>query len=344
MNVLISGGHQPISFKVPSKKKTTIRDVKRYLQVATLGQNGLLVVEQSLPFQPRQYLTIIPRRVLSGLLTALHLRLNHPSKHQLQQVFQRYFYALDFEKEITTVSSSCAQCAAIAKLPGLYFACDIMRRCRQKIIFIRDCFSSFTRASIISDERASTIQDAVIQLTTDLKSPDGAEIRVDGATAMQSLVNDSVLIHQGLFLVVGCLKHLIKNPIAEKAVLELESEIKKAKPEGGTISPTLLAVVVNTLNSRLRNRGLSATEILFQRDNQPGSQITFSDAHMADEQYHKHLKNHPYSAKSKATKGSAATKMYVYPGDLVFLKDDGIKHTAHDWYIVSSYSRNFIFV
>ena len=50
--------------------------------------------------------------MLRGLLTALHLRLQHPSKSQLLQVFRRSFFALDAEPAINEVTTSCPQCSA----------------------------------------------------------------------------------------------------------------------------------------------------------------------------------------------------------------------------------------
>ena len=343
----------------PGKKMTRIKDVKRYLRVATIGHDGLLIVKHAMPFQRTQSLIIVPRHVLEGLLTALHLHLNHPTTHQLKQVFHKWFYALSADDQIEKVSTSCCQCAALAKLPkevteftttkspakpGVRLSCDVMRRCRQKIILIRDDFSSYTKASFINDEKATTLRDAIIQLSADIKATDGCVIRVDGATAMQSLVDDPGLKQQGIRLEVGRLKNVNKNPIAEKAIMELEIEIKKAKPEGGPISATMLAIVVRTLNDRIRNRGLSAKEILYQRDNQTGLQLHFNDAHMADNQYATRTRNHPYSAKSKAPKGVPPIKHNIHPGDLVFLKDDGSKHNVRDRYIVSSCKDGFIYV
>lgn len=102
----------------PTRKMTNIKNVKRHLRVAVLSHD---MMEQLLsnidPFTQTRDLIVVPRHVLPGLLTALHLHLEHPSKTQLLNVFQRYFYALDLEQEIRTISSSCPHCASLAKLP-----------------------------------------------------------------------------------------------------------------------------------------------------------------------------------------------------------------------------------
>ena len=72
----------------PSKKITNIKDVKRYLNVASIAKDGLLVVRRNDALSPSTDLIIVPRSVLDGLVTALHIKLDHPSKHQLQLVMK----------------------------------------------------------------------------------------------------------------------------------------------------------------------------------------------------------------------------------------------------------------
>ena len=257
----------------PGKKATNIKDIKRYLQVSTLSREGLLVVKASFPFAPTRLLSVVPRHVLAGLLTSLHLQLQHPTASQLQKLFGRYFYALDSEREIKSVTDSCAQCAALKhaprdlpefststppRSPGIQFACDILCRARQKILVIRDVFSSFTIAKIISSEQKDSIRSCLLEVTAELKAIQGVTVRVDGASAMKGLVNDHVLQAHGIAVEVGRLKNVNKNPVAEKAILELEYELKRVLPEGGPLSAHTLASAVATLNRRIRNRGLSA--------------------------------------------------------------------------------------
>ena len=55
----------------------------------------------------------------------------------------------------------------------------------------------------------------------------GTVIRVDGASALQSLVNDVALSKLGIALEVDRLKNKNKNPVAEKAVQECLLKLKK---------------------------------------------------------------------------------------------------------------------
>ena len=73
----------------PSKKVTKcIKDVKRYLNVPSIAKDGLIVVRCNDALSPSTDLIIVPRPVLDGLVTALHIKLDHPSKHQLQLVMK----------------------------------------------------------------------------------------------------------------------------------------------------------------------------------------------------------------------------------------------------------------
>ena len=58
----------------PSKKANKIIDVKRYLKDVVIASDGLLIVRDSPPFQPNRERIIVPRSVVDGLLTALHIR------------------------------------------------------------------------------------------------------------------------------------------------------------------------------------------------------------------------------------------------------------------------------
>ena len=50
-----------------------MRDVKRHLSVTTIARDGSLVVEGNEPLAPTRECIVVPRQVLEGLLTALHI-------------------------------------------------------------------------------------------------------------------------------------------------------------------------------------------------------------------------------------------------------------------------------
>ena len=57
------------------------------------------------------------------------------------------------------------------------------------------------------------------------------------------------------------MKNVNKNPVAEKAIQELEHEILRVIKSPGPLMPISLHEATVSLNSRLRTDGLSAREI-----------------------------------------------------------------------------------
>ena len=261
------------------------------------------------------------------------------------------------DKEITAITSHCPQCAAIASLPreleefsttpppchpGVQFACDILCRARQSILLIGDCFSSFTATRLIPNEQAILLRAVIIEAIAELKDASGCIIRVDGASAFSGFAKDRVLDSLNISLEIGRIKNKNKNPIAEKAIQELEKELKRAYPEGGPITPPQLALVTAMLNTRVCDRGLAAKEILFQCDSYTGDQLNISDKALADSHFANRQANHLYSARSKAPNARPATKANVKVGDLVFVKQDGNKHTTREKYLVTALNQDHL--
>ena len=83
-------------------------------------------------------------------------------------------------------------------------------------------------------------------------------IRVDPAPGFMALRNDETLKSLRLSLEIGRVKNPNKNPVVEKAMLELEEELLKQEPTGGPVSQLGLFITVARLNSRIRYSGLSA--------------------------------------------------------------------------------------
>ena len=185
----------------PSKKLTNIKDVKRYLNTVTIAKDGLLVVRKTDPLSPPTELIVVPRSVLDGLVTALHIKLDHPSKHQLLLMMKRTFYALDMQAAVARISDSCHMCVSLKKLPlqavqhitdkppnavGISFAADVLKRCKQNIFVLRDTTTSYTLTSIIQDEKATTLRDTLGHLCSELHSLEGppAIVRVEPAPVL----------------------------------------------------------------------------------------------------------------------------------------------------------------
>ena len=342
----------------PSKKVTNATDVKRYLNVTTIAKDGLLVVKHDEPLSAVRERIVVPRPLLDGLLTSLHIKLSHPSAHQMKMVTRRYLFALDLDKAIVRVSDNCHHCASLREIPhhtveqsttdppekvGVAFAADVIKRNRQLILVLRECVTSFTSSTLIDDERHQTLRDALIRLCIELRPLDGppAVIRSDPAPGFNALTNDELLRQHRITLEIGRTKNINKNPVAEKAVQELEMELLRQDPLNGTVTPLSLSAATATLNSRIRSRGLSAREMWTQRDQFSGSQLPVNDRDLITEQHNERLRNHPFSVKAKAPSGKSITPPPIYVGDLVYLYTDRSKSSPRDRYMVVSTEENW---
>ena len=170
--------------KVP-KKNTKISDIKRYVRLASISSDGLLVVRSQQNFAPMLERIIVPRPMLQGLLTALHIKVNHPTAYQLKKVFVRSYAALDIDKAISENIDACHICASLKKLPkhvstfstsspsafiGQHLASDVLRRSRQLILLSRESVSSFTTACILRSEDADNLKDGLVRTILPLHS------------------------------------------------------------------------------------------------------------------------------------------------------------------------------
>lgn len=345
----------------PSKKVTNAKDVKRYLSTTTLARDGVIVVKCDIPFAPTKELIVVPRQVLDGLLTAIHLKLSHPSKHQLKLVVRRNFFALDIDNAIERVTDACHTCMSLKNIPttlieqtttdapeaiGVSFAADVIKRNRQLIFVVRETVSSYTSTCIIESERHDALRDCLARLCIEFRPLDGppAIIRVDPAPGFIALVNDPTLLRLGIRLEIGRIKNSNKNPVAEKAVSEVEDELLRQEPGGGPVSPLILAIATSQLNSRIRGRGLSAREIWFQRDQFSNAQLPILDRAIIAEQHQSRLQNHAHSQTSKAPRGKEAPVPIIHVGDLVYVLSDRNKSQARDRYLVTSIEDSWCYI
>ncbi|MCG7866391.1 MAG: hypothetical protein JAY74_08440, partial [Candidatus Thiodiazotropha taylori] len=345
----------------PSKKVTNVKDVKRYLSIASIAKDGLLVVPRNDPLLPTRELIIVPRSVLHGLLTALHLKLDHPSKHQLLLVMKRNFYALDMSNAIEVVTDSCHVCSSLKKFPesfvtqssedppetfGMSFAADVLKQNRQLILVLRETVSSYTAASLIENEKHDTLRDALARLCIELHPIDGpsAVIRTDPAPGFVALKNDPMLQRLNISLDIGRVKNINKNPVAEKAISELHDELLRQQPGGGPVSHLELATAVARLNSRIRYAGVSAREIWTQRNQFTHEQLPISDREIIVQQHEKRLQNHPFSSSSKHTSNKILPSDQLAVGDLIYLYADRDKTRARSRYLVVSIDGEWCFI
>ena len=337
----------------PSRKLTNVKDVKRYLQVATIDKDGLLVTRSNDPFTTTQVRIIVPRQVLPGLVMSLHLKLDHPTSHQLKTLCRRYFYALDMDRAIDQVNANCHTCLSLQKCPkvatpqttndppeaiGTSFAADVIKRERQLILLLRECVTSYTVCALIPDEQKVTLRDTLLSLCANLIPLDGpfAVIRTDPAPGFAALVNDELLSKHRIAIEIGRHKNRNKNPVAERGVQELEEELLRRDPGCRSVSQLALDLATAGLNSRIRSRGLSSREMLTQRDQFTNKQLPVNDRDLILKQNEMRNDNHPHSIASKAPQSGIAVAPNIRIGDLVYLHSDRNKTVGRNRYLVTA--------
>jgi hypothetical protein len=196
----------------------------------------------------------------------------------------------------------------------------------------------------VENEQKVTLRDGLISLCVGHLPLAGPEIviRTDAAPGFASLLNDKVLSQHSVRLEVGREKNINKNPVAERAIQELERELLRHEPRGGPVNHAMLAVATATLNSRVRDGGLSARELWTQRDQYTGEQIPVSDRNIIMRKHKNRHDNHSFSEQSKCPKGKSLPICNIAIGDLVFLNSEGSKLQARDRYLVVDVQRKWI--
>ena len=204
---------------------------------------------------------------------------------------------------------------------GQSFAADVIKRSRQLILVLRETITSYTSSQLLQDERHQTLRDALIQLCIQMRPMDGppAIIRTDPAPGFKALMNDKSLHQHRITLELGHAKNPNKNPVAERAIQELEFELLRQEPLGGAVSSLTLAIATAALNSRIRSRGLSSREMWTQRDQFSNAQIPLGDNNLIASQHEQRRANHQYSERSKAPLRQPRPSPLIDVSDLVYL-------------------------
>ena len=135
-------------------------------------------------------------------------------------------------------------------------------------------------------------------MTYETTSGPHVTIRVDRAPGFVALKDDPILQQLGMSIEVGRIQNVIKNPVAEKAITEVEDELRRQLPGGGPVTELGLAVAVSRLNSRLRWDGVSAHELWTQR-NQFTQELPLDDRETIINQHKAREINHSYIEQSK---------------------------------------------
>ena len=329
-----------------SKKSGKINsDARKIVANAKIAPDGLLVVHRSIHYTTeKEERIIIPSDYLPTLVNQLHSQNNHPSKHQLKQLFDKYFFGTGVANIIEDKSNNCQTCCSLkklpmnnhftsstnAKVPGTHFGGDVIKRAKQKILVVRDQFSSYTVADFISDETSETLEDNLIKLVTPIRHSGKIIVRTDQATGFTKALKSSKLAELDISIELGNSLNKNSNAVIDKGIQELEKEITIIVPGEKPIDQVVLSKALMNLNNRLRRSGaISARNILFSRDDKRMININLNDQAIAQDQ----LKSREYANQGK-NKDKPLMNTNVTKGDQVMLNKNPSKHNARDTFEV----------
>ena len=332
-----------------SKKGGKINsDARKIVSCAKIANDGLLVVHRAIPFSTdKEERIIIPSSYLTTLVNQIHNQNNHPSKHQMKQLFDKYFFGVGVANIIDDKINSCPTCCSIkrlpnnnifttttnAKHPGTHFGCDVLKRAKQKIMVVRDQFSSYTVADFIKDETAESMEECIIRLVTPIRHTGKVVIRTDQATGFVKVKTSKNLDNLNINIELGNSLNKNSNAVVDKGIQELEKEITILQPGENPINTATLAQACMNLNDRLRRAGtISARHILFSRDDKKMTNIQLDDELLAKNQLEAREKaNH---LKNKGNPLFNTNEKNIEIGDHVMLNVNPKKHCVRDTFEV----------
>ena len=316
-----------------------------------VAKDGLIEVRQH-GNDKTGWVISIPQSMFPGLLQALHLRLSHPSKSQMTQVVQRFYYTPGYLSFLDTLYENCHVCQSLKTLPKLFkpesstkiegfavkFSADIIERCTQKIFVLVESLTGFTQAKLIPDQTTKTLEHTLFSMLSLFANPQGCSVRTDGAQGWQALkkiteTSGTPWFIQQFSIDIGDPMNKNKNPLAENKIKEIQKEILKFKLTQGPITSMELDVVIRTINQRPRNKGNSSGELVFKRSQVDGSPISTDDSELATFIHELRTNTNSYKA---STTNLRQEEQSFNVGDLVFIREDLTKLKPRDRYIVVS--------
>ena len=213
--------------------------------------------------------------------------------------------------------------------PGKFMNVDILKRSGQLLLVNIDLFSSYVTACFALSESAEDLAEAIIQAVTPIRHSGSLFVRADKAPGFVKLASSSqsLLADVGITIELGQDENKNSNCSVDRAISELEEELRKISPSGNKINTVELAQAVLALNRKIRNRGLSASEIHFSRDFNDGSNLLLNDSQLCDKKIRLQQQNRTRLAHSRAPEGREPTTISPAKGDIVLIKHGGTKHT-----------------
>ena len=345
-----------VSGQQPNKRGPMSNDIRKYYN--SCQAKDLLVVVEGIPntTQTRNRI-VVPKDFVPAIASQLHHRTsNHPSQYQLEKLFNKYYFGIHSKQAIAEITNECVLCKsnkyiapfkteyqAISRPdhPGRIFNIDVMRRNNQKVMVCRDLFSTYTTTAIVRSEQAECLLKGILECITVIRAPGHVKIRTDGATGFQALRENPKL--EKLNIVVETTDPGNKNSIAtaDNAIKELESELVKLSPHDPAVNPSLLALATKSMNNKIRNRGLTAFEIMFSRDSTNQKNLNLTDKNLLEKQMEIKQTNNNNLVNSRF-KNNPMQPENFHKGDTVVMVNDNDKTKARDIFMVTDVNKNKI--
>ena len=338
----------------PNKKGPLSNDIRKYYN--TCQAKDLLVVVDNIPNTTQyRHRVVVPKDFVPAIASQLHHReANHPSQYQLEKLFNKYYFGIHSKQVIAEITDNCILCKsnkyiapfktnyqAISKPehPGCLFNIDIMKRNNQKVMVCRDLFSTFTSTAIVRSEQAECLLKGILECVTPIRTSGAVTIRTDSATGFAALQNHPTL--EKLQITLQTTDHSNKNSIAtvDNAIRELENELIKLSPHDPAVNHPLLALATRSMNSKVRNRGLTAYEIVFSRDSVNQHNLDIQDRNLSEEQMIIKDKNNKNLTNSRF-KNKQEQPVNFDKGDTVVLINEKDKTKARDIFMVTNVDEN----
>ena len=344
---------------IPERKKTT-GDYTKVKRLHNLFRNGQLKIDKEglttishIDAAGNETRAIsVPHIFFPGLVQSLHIKLQHPSKAQMQRLMSRYFYCPGHTRIINDVVSNCDLCRSLQTLPkelfsesteynpifGKNYSADVIKKDGQLIFVCREKLSQFTSTKFIPDESADSLRDAFVSTILEFIPEAGAVVQVDCATGLQTLAAESkldgtILKKLGIIVDTGRTLNRNKNPIAENCIKEFHKERLRLNIPSGKISEVDRAMITKIMNSRIRERGFTGKEMALNRDQISNQVKPMSDETLSLEQLQKREDRHNNPKK--------VVDNDIRIGDDVYVKHDKSKQRGRESYkVVKLFDRN----
>ena len=342
---------------LPPEKKSRNKSLKLLHNMYRRGllfiaSDGLIQVKHADVAHNVEYEAIsIPEIYAPGLIQSLHLKLNHPSPHQLMKQVSRQFYCVGMAKIVNSISSSCDTCCRLKTLPkeakthttqlnevfGKNFSADILIEKGSHLLICREKLSQFTLSRFVQDETQDSVQEALITLLVDIIPDSGATVQVDPGPSFVSLANtldQSVLADFGIKLDIGRIHNKQKNPVAENAIKEFRKEWLRYKPDGSALSEIDRAKITSIINRRIRLNGLAPKEFMLKRQCSNHEPIQVVDSEEGKQQFERRQKVNETQFVRDSVKLTPPSNYLPKVGDRIFIKEDLSKSRAREEYMV----------